>query len=207
MAPARSFDGAQPVPLQHQLTNDGTDAHSQGELDGLCGLYAGINGLRLLLGLERRLRSRDIKRLFKTGIGFLHDHGHLQSAMAGGFCDDVWRKLLTTLVAEATAITGRTISMTQPLAGHAHASRRLTFDIIDAAIARGQPVLIELSGTYHHFTVVNGYSPSTLFLFDSGALVLLRRKSCTTAKHPSSERHRINPHSLTILALAPGSEK
>lgn len=194
----RPLSGA---PSNAELPCCGEEALGQGELDGLCGLYAGINGLRLLFMPERRLKRREVKQLFETGVTFLHGEGMLPSAAVDGFDSGLWHQLLAHLLAEAAAITGWQVQMAQPFATARRSSLAKVLAAVEMAIAAGQPVLVELSNTYHHFTVIDGYSPRRLSLFDSGALHWLNRKSCTTAKTGDGERHHIDPRSLTVLAL------
>lgn len=176
----------------------------QGELDGLCGLYAGINALRLLFAAERPLSRRQVKALFETGIVHLADIAPLPAAIVGGLEHQTWEGLLQALVTEVTRMTGRTILVTRPLRKVTHPSRSKTFDAMESAIRGMHPVLIELSGVHQHFTVVCGYSASRLVLFDSGTLYWLTCRSCTVRTGQTRRRHIINPRSLTVLALHRG---
>lgn len=200
MPPATTTNGPAWPPLQHQLGPRGETSLCQGDLDGLCGLYAAINGLRLLLGPVRPLKRYEAKRLFDAGVTLLVDHDMLARAVTQGFQDTLWQALVQRLVEEASATTGRTIIMHQPLAKVPRPTRSATFAAIEAAIAAGQPVLADLSGTHEHFTVISGYSPYSLFLYDSGQLFWLTRASCSTGK-AGKRRHHLNPRSLTALSL------
>lgn len=76
------------------------------------------------------------------------------------------------------------------------------FAITETALAAHQIVLIELSGTYQHFTAVSGVGPNMLALFDSGVLCWLRRQNCVITQTNNPTRHIINPRSLSVLARA-----
>ncbi|WP_242097662.1 hypothetical protein [Sphingomonas sp. CROZ-RG-20F-R02-07] len=193
-------NGPAQLPLQHQIGRRGEASLSQGDLDGLCGLYAAINGLRLLLAPVRQLKRHESKRLFHTGVTLLIEHDLLPSAVVEGFGDKLWRALVQRLVEEASVIADRTIAVHQPLAKLVRPTRSATFAAIEVALAAGQPVLADLSGRHEHFTVISGYSPYSLFLYDSGRLCWLPRASCSIGR-ARSRRHHINPRSLTILSI------
>jgi hypothetical protein len=174
----------------------------QGQLDGLCGLYAGINALRLLLAAERPLSSRETKRSFRAGVRALSKRERLAAAVLNGIPDKTWRKLLVKLAGSATAGTGPVIAISQPLQHRTRVSRTELMEIIETAIDSRQPVVISLSGKHRHYTVVCGYTPGRFLLFDSSSLSWLKRELCGPSQSRREWRHEIDTASLTVLCFS-----
>jgi hypothetical protein len=152
--------------------------YRQGQLDGLSGLYALINAIRLAT----------------------HQH-------TGVLSHDVWRDLLLTLLAEAENVVGTATAVvcgirTKPLyeLGKRAASHmanehgvpvtvsrssgpKHSFDGIIALLQEwtAQPrsaVVIELSGDIRHWTVVERVGKHSLELFDSSGMERVKLASC-----------------------------
>ena len=169
----------------------------QGDLDSLCGLYAAINALRLVLAPVRRVKRPEALNWFRTGLEFLGKTGNLQDIIGDGIGPPEWLELMEMLA----AVAGCRVEIVQPLRCSARATRSRMYGAIEDAIVRGQPVLITLSGVHDHYTVVSGFSPFSLWLFDSGHLQRLRRSDCGTQRGGDKWRHRMNARTLTVLSL------
>lgn len=178
----------------------------QGGLDGLCGLYAGINALRLLLAADRPLTPAKVRVLFKDGIRLLIKREKLAAAVFNGIPDGTWHRLLAKLVARASTSTGVLIAMDRPFEHRDRVSRRDLFKAVEAAVDARQPVLVSLSGKHQHYTVICGYTAGRLIQFDSGSLSWLSRKLCGPTKSRQDWQHEIDTASLTILELQSPSE-
>jgi hypothetical protein len=152
--------------------------YRQGQLDGLCGLYAIINAIRLAT----------------------HDD-------TGEFGHGVWRDLLLALISEAENVVGTATAVvygirTKPLyelakraASHManehgvpvtvsrSAGPKHSFDGIIALLRElsAQPrsaMVIELSGDIRHWTVLRRVGNHSLELFDSSGIKRVRLASC-----------------------------
>jgi hypothetical protein len=66
----------------------------QGELDGLCGLYAIVNATRIAMSPSNRMKSADCKDFFEFLIACLHKKGMLFTAMTNGMSPRLVSKLL-----------------------------------------------------------------------------------------------------------------
>jgi hypothetical protein len=187
-------------PLRRQLAGKFAEPLKQGELDCLCGLYAIVNALRLLLAAHP-LKRREEKRIFNRGVTWLCLRSQLALALLVGSGDAVWREMLADLLDEAGEITGRTLRMTQPLRDVGAPQPAHVFELIEAAICQRQPVLVEVAGYLQHYTVISGYTANRLNLFDSGELNTLWRQHCLKERTTDLQTHIIDPRSLTILSV------
>jgi hypothetical protein len=152
--------------------------YRQGQLDGLCGLYAIINGIRLAT----------------------HDR-------TDEFGHEVWRELLLALISEAESVVGTATAVVhgigaKPLYELAKAAERHlasehrvavtvsrshgpkhSFDRLIAHLAEltKQPasaVVLELSGDVRHWTVLRRVGKHSLELFDSSGMERVKLASC-----------------------------
>lgn len=172
----------------------------QGEFDGLCGLYAVINALTLLPGVDNLLTYSQCETLFKLGVSFLEERNILGLGVRWGVGPPSWRDLVDHVIAAARQQCSRPISV---LRHFVHAPSVTLGGFIDAAefaVRNKQPVLIQLRGQHSHYTVISGFTPTRLLLHDSFGHAWLNKAACTTNDVDVS-RHRIVPASFTALEL------
>jgi len=72
----------------------GSKPFEQGDLDGLCGVYAVINAVRLAAHPHHRLRVADCRGLFAALLAELADEGRLRGFVAAGLGPRVLVRLL-----------------------------------------------------------------------------------------------------------------
>jgi hypothetical protein len=152
--------------------------YRQGQLDGLCGLYALINAIRLAT----------------------HHH-------TGEFGHGVWRDLLLTLLGEAENVVGTATAVvygirTKPLyelakraashmanehsvpvtvsrpSGPKHSVDGLIAHLAELTNQPGSAVVMELSGEVRHWTVLRRVGKHSLELFDSSGMERVKLTSC-----------------------------
>ena len=152
--------------------------YRQGQLDGLCGLYALINAIRLAT----------------------HHH-------TGEFGHGVWRDLLLALLGEAENVVGTATAVvygirTKPLyelakraashmanehgvpvtvsrsAGPKHSFDGIIAHLADLTEKPRSAVVIELSGDIRHWTVLRRVGKHSLELFDSSGMERVKLASC-----------------------------
>ncbi len=206
MAPGGTSKGKPaplPAPLLARLDNGRMPPLQQGDLDGLCGLYAVINALRLVLAPVRQVRRPEALLWFRTGLEALAETGNLEDFVAHGIGPGEWLNLMEDLTELASSKGDHYICVSQPLRYAARAPRSRMYEAIEDAIMRGRAVLITLSGVHNHYTLVSGFSSSNLWLFDSGKLQRIARAHCGTQRSGDKWRHRINVRTLTVLSLTP----
>jgi hypothetical protein len=167
----------------------------QGELDGLCGLYAVINAVRLLCPeiddeVSAELFRRLVKRLEKRGVRPLH-------ALAWG----MEMRTLTDVIETACAYQRRTFGIRIKVR-QLELGRRASLDKIWAALqgelGEGQVAILGLSGRHEHWTVAYAGSARCLRLADSDDLKVLLRSRCTLKR--GRRLHRLTPEEILILA-------
>lgn len=173
----------------------------QGAVDRFCGLYAIINALTLAAHPIRPLQPRHHQTLFDHGVRFLARKGRLETSSLEGMNERLWISLRDAMLSEqelARALrpvpimlfpSGRPKELDHALAA------------ITGSIDSGYPVLLALWGAYDHWTVVAGYTPSNLLLFDSWGF---RRISISSIalRHPHCQaRHKLTWRSSTAIAL------
>jgi hypothetical protein len=152
--------------------------YRQGQLDGLCGLYALINAIRLAT----------------------HHH-------TGEFGHGVWRELLLALLGEAEDLVGTATAVvhgirTKPLyelakraashmaneygvpvtvsraPGPKHSFDGLVSHLAELTTKTRSAVVIELTGDVRHWTVVKRVGTHSLQLFDSSGMERVKLASC-----------------------------
>ena len=162
----------------------------QGKLDGLCGLYAAINALRLVLHDHHALTNAGTKRLFEQGAFYLERKGALREALAHGMETRRWHGLVRHMVKRASPDTF-SIELERAAFGRKPAIGDI-FDWIDASLSRNSPALIQLDKGLNHFSVVAASTQSSLHLFDSCGHRFVKRTSCGI----QTGFHHIPPNAL-----------
>lgn len=205
MADLMSPPGERPPsdrPESQQLTSARSiKPYRQGRLDGLCGLYAIINALRLLLTLVRPLTPSQCERLFRHGVSLIEAEGRLARSLYFGMGVLRFHRLTTTLVAEASRMSTTTIRAWRPYHRRHVLARDELMKQLQASIDDRSPVLMRLGGDNRHYTVLSGYTRTRLNLFDSAGHEWLHRSSCDVERDTATARHQINAGSLTVLGL------
>ena len=139
----------------------------QGELDGLCGLYAVINAVRLVVHPFRPLHRPQLIQLFESGLASLAHSRRLRWSIAHGMTNRTWLRLCDTVVFEAAAITGLELFAVPLFDAAATPSDHDALRTIRRSVRDGWPVLVALLDRYDHTTVIVSHSRTRLVLFDS----------------------------------------
>ena len=173
----------------------------QGAFDGFCGLYAVINALRLALAAERPLSHAQCEALFRHGVRFLHAQDRLHRATSSGINVPWWRRLAAELVRAATTMVSVPVELERPLPGVTQPSWEQTLWSVRTLIDLQAPVLTVLRGAYRHYSVVVGYTPTRLMLFDSWGYAWINLAACSTTRCDPPARHRLDPGSIMALRV------
>lgn len=172
--------------------------YKQGDLDGLCGVYAIINALRLTVSGIRPLSRRECATLFEEGVELIVEHAGA-SGVGVGIDFPMWRALCERLCVRASAMTLLRLKQVRPFAGCHSVRRRALLCELEAQVARGLAVAIHLAGAYNHFTVLVGHTERRLNLYDSGGCRWIGKDKCGTSR--SSRRHRIDAKAVTVFVV------
>ena len=171
---------------------------NQGDSDGLCGLYCLINAIRIVMAPHRELEREEVRALFRSGVGFLARRGTLLEAVHSCVGEREWPKLARHLVATAQDIVDRPILLERARLSKGAAIHE-TIRNIERMITAGKAPCVFLRGKSRHYTVISGYTPLSLRLFDSFGYHRVLRGSCGTARTPGS-LHRFHLQSIMTLA-------
>lgn len=84
----------------------------QGHASALCGLYAVLNAIQLVVWPQRKLSRCQLKKLFVSGVHHLDRSTGLASVLGQGIDEDAWLDLSRSLIKQASAMTGLSIGIT-----------------------------------------------------------------------------------------------
>ncbi|MDB5683928.1 MAG: hypothetical protein JWM75_1626 [Sphingomonas bacterium] len=178
----------------------------QGNYDGLCGLYAIINALRLVVEPHRSLTTADTAALFAAGVAHLDEEGLLASCVCEGLDVKPWSKLAEHLVARCSALTGLALRIQRPFATARSRKPKVAFSLIEKILQQQTPILVSLEGAYNHYSIISGYTPTSLKLFDSLGYQRLRRSTCNFATDEEGARHKLDLRSVMVVGDKPAGD-
>lgn len=170
---------------------------SQGDYDGLCGLYCIINAFRLVSAPYEELSRDTVKALFKAGVTFLARRGRLSRAVQSAVEEGTWPRLADHMATEARRL-GFCIVLEQSLKHNRMASADIT-RLIERLITSGKAPMVFMRGKYRHYSVISGYTPASFKLFDSFGYHWVRRSSCSIDPAAISV-HRFHVPSLIAVS-------
>lgn len=171
----------------------------QGQLDGLCGLYAAINALAYVLAPVITVERRWAARLFKHGLARIAEHVPLTTAVRDGIDPEPWVTLVTHLAEHIAAKLDVPITVTLPFASNAKVGRDEWFDLTRTTLDAGDALLLLLAGEHRHYTMAARLTPRLLGLHDSSGLQHLQLSAIGMGS--SKRRHRIQAEWTIVLAL------
>lgn len=172
---------------------------TQGDHDGLCGLYCIINAVRLVSAPHRQLTHDEVRALFGVGVRFLARQGCLSKSVRACISERVWPSLAKRIVTAAQPLMERSIILQEPILP-IDAPFNETLRHIEAMIDSGKAPCVFLRGKYRHYSVISGYTPISLRLFDSFGYCWVRRISCGSTAGPMC-LHRFHVESLITLSM------
>ena len=137
----------------------------QGDLDGLCGVYAVVNATRLAAHPHRRLRAADCYDLFAALLAELADEGRLRGFVAAGLGGRVMARLLRRADRWLRKRHGLVLEVSRPFAKRDQPEPDACLRVLTGHLAR--PGTAAIVGSDEHWTVVRGVTPKRLLLADS----------------------------------------
>lgn len=175
--------------------------YRQGDLDGLCGLYAIINAFAAVLAPTAPLSRPEARLLFGAGIVWLEGRKKLRAVAIGGMEDDLVFALAQHMTESLQKWLGRTVDVSRPRPGAWRRKALLAF--INDALDEGHVIIAGLGHTHEHVSVIVGGTASRYTLNDSDGLRWIARRSIGT-KH-SKRRHRLGPRDIIIVKRLTGT--
>lgn len=162
---------------------------------GLSGLFAIINGIRLALAETHTFPPAEIHALVRAGLSFMSIRLTAERAMLFGLRVSMWRALAEAMVAFTRHRTGAFLSVERLLV--AESGRKAAFDAIEQAVMRLRvPVMLCRGG---HYTVVSGFTRSSLLLCDSRGAHWKSKRATGVPGDCQGTRHVIYPSSFLAL--------
>lgn len=172
----------------------------QGDLVGLCGLYAGLNAIRVVLQPVSPLDRRQVRRLMGRGAALLQEKGVLFGAIVEGMEEKVQHRLLQAMVDEAERITGVSLAVERPALLLQRFGRQHLLDIIDEGLGQGAAVVVGLGGAVSHYSVIVGRDADRYILLDSHGMSWIASKSLGAAR--SKRRYQLGRAGVVLLQLS-----
>jgi hypothetical protein len=194
-----------PVPAEPDLPSRWLAQHSgdkpyrQGELDGLCGIYAVVNALVLLTAKAAPWTKTYSRTLFRRGVAMVNAKGDLDAVILDGMTPGRWIELVEALTAQVASDLKLDIQVDRLETGSASIRFTLVQEAVEAALARDALVLVLLDGVHQHYTVITGHTPQQFLLYDSLGLRRLTKQLCGNER--SGKRHRIASRWVVILQV------
>lgn len=173
--------------------------YRQGDLDGLCGLYAIINAFAAVMAPTAPLSRSEARLQFGSGIVWLEGRKQLRAVAIGGMEDELVFELAQHMAESLQKWLGRAVDVSPGTW-----RRKALLAIIDAALEEGHAVIAGLGHTHEHVSVIVRGTPSRYILNDSDELRWIARQSIGT-KH-SQRRHRLGPRDIIIVKRLTGTE-
>jgi hypothetical protein len=169
-------------------------AYRQGDLDGLCGVYAAVNALRHIL----HLRDEQCRRLFEKLIKALEqDCPRVHERLLWGMGIRQLRRLVA--VAGGCRLKGQSLSFdVRPLRLNGE-QRTLPYlwAALNEEVGSNCVAIVGLSGVDDHWCVVYRVTPKTLHLLDSSGQTRISRSRCTV--RPTSTRYRLELGEILLI--------
>lgn len=177
-------------------------ARIQGNLDGLCGVYAVVNSVRNMS--PRRLKGEEEKELFRKLIAALGEEGRLEETLCTGMTVQPLGRLIdrasSFLVSRTDCSLGRQLAFRQ-----APDSLQQVWNCMSAHIDSHGPgsVILGLGGKHDHWTCIGTMSETTITLIDSDGIRRLHRRNCTVSEARTGRHHELWPTQTYLLNIEP----
>ena len=169
----------------------------QGDLDGLCGIYAIVNAIRWALGTSSDLDDEDWQALFASLLRAAEKQSGTASAVTSGINTRPLRSLMRKAADYMADQHGLELKLSRPLKGKRKASlKRVIAELRRQADRPQTAVLIGLGGHLVHWSVVASVNAHFISLFDSSGHRRIRLDNCRAPHEqplPTPTEHVIHP--------------
>ena len=166
----------------------------QGDMDGLCGAYSIVNAMRVIR-LDKKEESKDI---FKEIIAHLSRNRNLRIIITSGMTIGILYHIINDLIPRSDFPRSR------PFQGVAVTLPQLWNKIrkfLENPVNGTGAVIVGLSGTHEHWTVIKRIDDENIYLEDSGGIRSLPREEITI-KETNVNRlrcHQIIPDEVIFI--------
>ena len=150
----------------------------QGGLDSLCGVYAIVNAVRMVLAPSGRLTRDDALTLFATLTEELARRGDLHDAVTDGISAQLEWQLAKHAVRHLREDHQIAIDVQRPFSRRKAMSLAAMAKELARATRDGAAVIIEVREWKYHWTVVRDVTEKSLLLLDSAGVKTMRLATC-----------------------------
>jgi hypothetical protein len=173
-------------------------AMRQGELDGLCGVYAIINAARYLLP---QLHARECEKLLRKLVSCLEKRLRRPlRAVADGIRFGVLRKPAKRAARFVKRRFGVKLKARSLTARRKHRTVEGICSALAEKTKQGCVAIIGIAGAEEHWCVVYKVTGRSLAVLDSSGRTYLRRTRCTMSR--TKDRYRLHPSEVLLLSIA-----
>lgn len=190
--------GGPSIPIRAKLPNASRIqalVHGDGCL-GHSGIYSVVNGIRLVLAHNRGLQAPAMDELVAAGLRFMDGRLSPERAAASGLRVGLWRQLAEALT-DHTRERHRMLVFVERIYLDNNVDRASTWSAVEESIRLHRAVLLLMRGG--RYTVISGYTPSSLLLFDSAWSCWISKRATGVPGDSDGARHIIYPSSLLAL--------
>jgi hypothetical protein len=177
----------------------------QGNLDGLCGIYALINAIRLATADHLHLSNNEWMGVFGSLLAQADRHTGATDLVTGGIGTRRLIALTRYAIDHMANHHGIELTMSRPLIELERPSKRKLIAKLRRLVGRpASAVLFGLGGHLDHWTVVCSVSDRSLGLFDSSGLHRIRIDHCRTRHEKKLEttvEHVLRPGRIIRIAV------
>jgi|GEM_PF-3028345 len=185
-----------PRPLKHPNAGSISPLWLGDGCEGLSGLYAAINGIRLAVAHRHRFTQAELHMLMRAGLRFLDGRLTPQQCVLNGLRVQLWRRLVEVMLEATRQRTGiHMVAERMPI--DREAGRRGALVALDEAVrALRVPLILCRGGIY---TAVSGTTTASLLLFDSRGACWISKRACGVPGDGDGLRHVIYPTAFLAL--------
>lgn len=163
---------------------------------GLSGLFAILNAIRLAIAHKHSLTEPELYRIMRAGLRFLEGRLTPAQLVGSGVRVNLWRRMAEAMVEVTLREAGAWVRIERVFVSEP--GTQAAFDAIEDAIGRLRPVMMLRRGG--RYTVVSGFTGSSLLLFDSGGSCWIRKHVCGVPGDCESARYVLYPASFLAVS-------
>jgi hypothetical protein len=168
--------------------------YEQGELDGLCGIYASVNAIRLI---DKTMHGQKSVTLFNKLLRCLEKRGGLSSVATNGMYLRDLNIILNEVVNKRYGIV-----VERPFCW----SRKRPLDHLLSEIETfleedsGRAVIASVGGGMYHWSVIARVTRKEIHFFDSYSIKKLKRRYFTTGKVTNKKPYYFDKKDVFFLS-------
>jgi hypothetical protein len=167
--------------------------YRQGQLDGLCGVYALVNAVDVLCG---PLSKRQARALFQQILTFLEARGPLAERCTNGIVIHDIAAILKHVICPQYPI-----HRSKPFHCQARIDKQHYLQTLQAFLQQPQTIaLVGLEGYHSHWTLLHRITDKTLMAHDSAGLHYLLQSSCSIYEVGEQKLHWLFPAQTYLLS-------